>query len=41
MVEKTYSTMLTARVEGQKGPIFPEQMENAKSYAQDFMKWLE
>ena len=41
MIEKTYTKMLTARVEKMEGPIFPEEMENAKGYAQDFLKWLE
>jgi len=39
-IEKTYSELLTARVEGQKGPIFPEEMEKAKKYVQDFINWL-
>jgi len=39
MIEKTYNELLTARVEGQKGPIFPEEMEKAKIYVQDFINW--
>ena len=40
MVEKTYSELLTARVEGQQGPIFPEEMEKAIEYIKEFMKWM-
>jgi hypothetical protein len=40
MIEKTYSELLTARVEGQQGPIFPEEMEKAKKYAKEFIEWL-
>jgi menaquinone-dependent protoporphyrinogen IX oxidase len=40
IVEKTYSELLTARVEGQKGPIFPEEMEKAKSYIKEFIEWM-
>ena len=39
MIERTYNELLTARVEGQKGPIFPEELEKAKSYIQGFIKW--
>jgi len=31
--------LLTARVEGQEGPIFPEEMEKAKIYIHDFINW--
>lgn len=41
MIEKTYSELLTARVEGQEGPIRPEEMEKAKEYAQSFITWCE
>ena len=40
MIEKIYSELLTARVEGVKGPIFPEEMEKAKVYIKDFIDWL-
>ncbi|MBY8986148.1 MAG: hypothetical protein KGD65_13815 [Candidatus Lokiarchaeota archaeon] len=40
MIEKTYSELLTARVEAIKGPIFPEEMEKAKAYIKEFIKWL-
>jgi flavodoxin len=40
MIEKTYSNMLTARVKGMKGPIFPEEMEKASTYIKDFIEWL-
>ncbi|MFX0030307.1 MAG: hypothetical protein ACFE8B_13935 [Candidatus Hermodarchaeota archaeon] len=40
MVEKTYSKLLTARVEGQKGPIFPEEMEKAIEYVKEFIEWM-
>ena len=40
MIEKTYSELLTARVEGQEGPIFPEEMEKAIVYIKEFMKWM-
>jgi flavodoxin len=39
-VEKTYSNLLTARVEGQKGPIYPEEMEKAKDYIKEFLAWM-
>jgi hypothetical protein len=39
IIEKTYSELLTARVEGQKGPIFPEEMEKAKGYIKGFIDW--
>lgn len=39
MIEKTYPTLLTARVETQKGPIFPEDMEKARTYIQEFITW--
>ena len=40
MIEKTYSNMLTARVKGMEGPIFPEEMEKASTYIKDFIEWL-
>ncbi|MFX1237874.1 MAG: hypothetical protein ACFFAS_13505 [Promethearchaeota archaeon] len=40
MIENTYLDLLTARVETQKGPIFPEEMEKAKIYAQNLIEWL-
>jgi menaquinone-dependent protoporphyrinogen IX oxidase len=40
MIEKTYSTLLTARVEGMQGPIFPEEMEKARMYINEFIGWL-
>jgi menaquinone-dependent protoporphyrinogen IX oxidase len=40
MIEKTYSELLTARVEGQKGPIFSEEMEKAVEYIKKFMDWM-
>ncbi|MHA2123362.1 MAG: hypothetical protein ACW990_19360 [Promethearchaeota archaeon] len=40
MVEKTYSDLLTARVEDQKGPIFPEEMEKAIRYITEFIEWM-
>jgi len=40
MVEKTYSKLLTARVEGEKGPIFPEEMEKAIVYIKEFIEWM-
>ncbi|MFX0075344.1 MAG: hypothetical protein ACFE96_07875 [Candidatus Hermodarchaeota archaeon] len=39
MIDKTYSELLTARVEGQQGPIFPEEMEKAKGYIKGFIDW--
>jgi len=39
-VEKIYSDLLTARVQGQKGPIFSEEMEKAEKYIQDFINWI-
>jgi menaquinone-dependent protoporphyrinogen IX oxidase len=40
IIEKTYHELLTPRVEGQQGPIFSEDMEKAKTYIQDFIKWM-
>ena len=40
MIEKTYSELLTARVESEKGPIYPEEMEKAGIYIKEFIKWL-
>ena len=40
MIEKAYSELLTARVEGQKGPIFPEEMEKAVDYIKQFIEWM-
>ena len=39
MIERTYSELLTARVETQKGPIYPEEMEKAKGFIKEFMDW--
>ena len=39
-VEKTYTELLTARVQGQQGPIFPEEVEKSKGYITDFINWL-
>ena len=39
-IEKTYSELLTARVEKQQGPIFPEEMEKARVYIKEFIEWL-
>ncbi|MFX1456917.1 MAG: hypothetical protein ACFFDB_16195 [Promethearchaeota archaeon] len=41
MIEKTYSELLTARVQDMQGPIFPEEMEKARVYIQDFIEWVE
>ena len=40
MIEKTYTNLLTARVKGMQGPIFPEEMEKASTYIKDFIEWL-
>ncbi|MBN1800472.1 MAG: hypothetical protein JW891_03145 [Candidatus Lokiarchaeota archaeon] len=40
MIESSYSELLTARVQGLKGPFFPEEVEKAIAYAQDINKWL-
>jgi len=40
MIEKSYSELLTARVEGQQGPIFPKEMEKAIVYIKEFMNWM-
>jgi len=40
MIDKTYSELLTAQVNGQKGPIFPEEMEKATVYIKDFIDWM-
>jgi menaquinone-dependent protoporphyrinogen IX oxidase len=40
MIKKTYSDLLTARVEGIQGPIIPEEMEKAKVYIKNFIEWL-
>jgi menaquinone-dependent protoporphyrinogen IX oxidase len=39
MIENTYSDVLTARVQSEKGPIYPEEMEKAKGYIKDFIVW--
>ena len=39
IINKTYSELLTARVEAQQGPIFPEEMEKAKGYIKSFIDW--
>ena len=41
MVETTYSEMLTARVEGSKGPIYTEEMEKARVYIKQFINWVQ
>jgi menaquinone-dependent protoporphyrinogen IX oxidase len=41
MIEKTYAELLTARVEKQDGPIFPEEMEKAKGYIKEFINWVQ
>ena len=41
MVETTYSEMLTARVEGSKGPIYTEEMEKARVYIKQFINWIQ
>jgi menaquinone-dependent protoporphyrinogen IX oxidase len=40
MIEKTYSELLTARVKGQEGPIFEEEMDKSKEYAKNFLNWI-
>lgn len=40
MIEKTYSNLLTARVKDMQGPIFPEEMEKARVYIQEFIEWI-
>ncbi|MFX0043235.1 MAG: hypothetical protein ACFE8L_10005 [Candidatus Hodarchaeota archaeon] len=40
MIDKTYSELLTAQVEKQEGPIFPEEMEKATVYIKDFIDWM-
>lgn len=40
MIENTYSELLTARVEGQQGPIFPEEMKKAIAYIKEFIDWM-
>ena len=39
IIESTYSQLLTARVEGSKGPIFPEEMEKSRDYIKQFIDW--
>ena len=39
-IENVYSELLTARVEDTEGPIIPEEMEKAKRYIHDFVKWV-
>jgi menaquinone-dependent protoporphyrinogen IX oxidase len=39
-IESTYSQVLTARVEGSKGPIFPEEMEKARDYIKNYFEWM-
>jgi menaquinone-dependent protoporphyrinogen IX oxidase len=41
MIENTYDKMVTTRVEGMKGPIFPEEMEKARSYIKEFINWTQ
>ena len=40
MIENTYSKLLTAQVEGQKGPIYPEEMEKSSIYVKEFIEWM-
>ena len=40
IIESTYSQLLTARVEGSKGPIFPEEMEKAREYIKHYIEWM-
>ncbi|MHA1988364.1 MAG: hypothetical protein ACW98D_17150 [Promethearchaeota archaeon] len=40
MIENTYSELLTARVKDMKGPIFPEELEKASNYMNEFIEWL-
>jgi hypothetical protein len=37
IIDKTYTDLLTARVETQQGPIFPEEMEKTKGYIKSFI----
>jgi menaquinone-dependent protoporphyrinogen IX oxidase len=39
-IENTYSTLLTARVQSEKGPIDPAEMEKAKEYIREFIAWI-
>ncbi|MFX0156349.1 MAG: flavodoxin domain-containing protein [Candidatus Hodarchaeota archaeon] len=39
MIEKVYSELLTARVQSEKGPIYPEEMEKAKVFIKKFVEW--
>ncbi|MFW9825496.1 MAG: hypothetical protein ACFFE4_21315 [Candidatus Thorarchaeota archaeon] len=41
MIEKTYSDLLTVRVQDMRGPIFPEEMEKARAYIKEFIEWLD
>ena len=41
IIESTYSQLLTARVKGSKGPIFPEEMEKARGYIKEFINWIQ
>ncbi|MFW9827721.1 MAG: hypothetical protein ACFFEY_09020 [Candidatus Thorarchaeota archaeon] len=41
MIENTYSELLTARVESEKGPIFPKEMEKARGYIKEFINWIQ
>lgn len=38
---KPYSQILTARVKEMEGPIEENQLEKAKEYIQEFIKWIE
>jgi len=40
IIGNTYSKLLTARVETQKGPIFTDEMEKARSYIKEFIEWM-
>lgn len=39
-IERTYHSGLTARVKGQEGPIFPEELEKSKQFLQNFVIWM-
>ncbi len=39
IIESPYSQLLTARVEGSKGPIFPEEMEKSTDFITQFIEW--
>jgi menaquinone-dependent protoporphyrinogen IX oxidase len=41
MIKNIYPEILTARVESNKGPIFPEEMEKAEVYIKEFINWIQ